>query len=222
MSFQLMAWAVEQRTGSPVRKAVLLHLANCANHQTGDCHPSVEHLADETELGPRTVRRALKELEAAGYIGRERERLADGTLGGYTYTFPHHRPERPPAARAAGGTSGQNQRPERPVNNQELEPGTSTNANAFGAQKLVGHFVDRARERNVLVLDKVKSTLGREVKKLLAEGATEEQIEAGIDRMIDRGIASPHLLANLVMEATMPKPKSRQQSLLDFIQQDDQ
>lgn len=88
MSYQLMAWAAEQTTGSITRKAVLLSLANAANHHTGRCFPSVERIARETEASERTVRRALDELESAGLITRERRRREDGTLGTYEYAFP--------------------------------------------------------------------------------------------------------------------------------------
>lgn len=85
MSFQLMAWASEQRTGSPTRKAVLLALANAANHHTGRCHPSIERICDETELGRTAVKTALKDLADAGIIDRERARRKDGSLGTYEY-----------------------------------------------------------------------------------------------------------------------------------------
>lgn len=85
-----MAWAAEQATGSPTRKAVLMALANAANHHTGSCHPSIERLAEETEFSPSAVKRALSELAAAGHITRKRRRRGDGSLGTYTYEFPHH------------------------------------------------------------------------------------------------------------------------------------
>ena len=88
MSYQLMTWASEQTTGSSTRKAVLLALANAANHHTGRCFPSVARLCTETEASEKTVRRALDELEAAGFISRERRRRDDGTLSTYEYEFP--------------------------------------------------------------------------------------------------------------------------------------
>ena len=88
MSVQLIAWAYGQHVGSATEKSVLLALANAANHHTGRCHPKITRLADETELGEKTVRRALTSLEAKGIISRERARQSDGTLGTYTYRFP--------------------------------------------------------------------------------------------------------------------------------------
>lgn len=82
-----MAWASQQKTGSPTKKAVLLALANRANHDTGDCHPSVDTIAEETELGTATVKRALKDLADDGFVVRTRRRRKDGSLGTYSYEF---------------------------------------------------------------------------------------------------------------------------------------
>ena len=96
MSFQLMAWASEQRTGSPSRKAVLMALANAANHHSGKCHPSVARIAEETELSEPTVKRALADLAGAELIARKRRRRQDGSLGTYEYTFPPRDHGEPP------------------------------------------------------------------------------------------------------------------------------
>lgn len=89
MSVQLLSWAYEQRLGSPTEKAVLLSLANASNHHTGRCDPSVLRIAHETELGESTVRKALCSLEEKGLISRDRKRRSDGTLGTYSFVFPH-------------------------------------------------------------------------------------------------------------------------------------
>jgi hypothetical protein len=96
MSFQLMAWASEQRTGSPSRKAVLMALANAANHHSGKCHPSVARIAEETELSEPTVKRALADLAGAQLIARKRRRRQDGSLSTYEYTFPTRDHSEPP------------------------------------------------------------------------------------------------------------------------------
>lgn len=88
MSFQLMSWAATQRTGSGTNKAVLMALANAANHHSGTCRPSIEYLAEETEFSEATVKRALKDLVDAGFITRTRRRRGDGSLGTYEYEFP--------------------------------------------------------------------------------------------------------------------------------------
>lgn len=102
---QRVAWAMRQTTGSATRKAVLISLADHEHGATGKCCPSVDRMAEQLEMGERTVRRALEELEAAGFISRERQRRQDGSWGGYTYSFTEddHRTNttQPPAGAAA-------------------------------------------------------------------------------------------------------------------------
>lgn len=122
MSVHLIAWAYDQEVGSPTEKAVLLALANRANHDTKECYPSVAAMAKETELGEATVRRALKALTDKDFIARERRRRADGSLGVYNYSFPHYRETaraRTPALRASARPPAQSERAE-PI--EDLEP----------------------------------------------------------------------------------------------------
>lgn len=67
MSFQAMAWAVEQKL--PTReKFVLLMLANRTNHDTGRCDPSHRRLAEDCGMSASTVKRAIQQLEEDGYL----------------------------------------------------------------------------------------------------------------------------------------------------------
>lgn len=68
MSFEVMAWAVEQETANSGQKLVLLLLANHTNGHTGQCNPSQGLLAKECCMGLSTLRRHLLDLEAAGLI----------------------------------------------------------------------------------------------------------------------------------------------------------
>lgn len=115
MSIVRVAWAMQQTTGSASRKAVLIALADHENGQTGKCCPTMETMAERLEMGERTVRRALVELEGAGFIIRSRSRRQDGSLGVYHYEFRSESTS--PPATAAGerpvtvtGTTGQSGR----------------------------------------------------------------------------------------------------------------
>ena len=68
MSFECMAWAIKQRAGGVAAKSVLMHLANCTNHQTGVCRPRIKTIAEECEISESTVKRALVQLSDAGLI----------------------------------------------------------------------------------------------------------------------------------------------------------
>lgn len=77
MSVTALAVVKARKTGSATRKAILLVLADYAD-EAWSCWPSQERIAWETELGERTVRRTLTELEADGLIRRVARRGAGG------------------------------------------------------------------------------------------------------------------------------------------------
>lgn len=102
MSLKATVWAWSQQPKTPTQKFVLVALADRHNGDTGRCDPHVERLAQDTGLGERAVRDALKVLTEDGFIGRERGRRADGSRTGYSYTFPHLQDPATPAAADAG------------------------------------------------------------------------------------------------------------------------
>ena len=70
MSYIASEWAFRQRVGSPMAKLVLARLAERADKDTGECHPSIDSIAAETELSRRTVIRQIAVLEAGGSYSR--------------------------------------------------------------------------------------------------------------------------------------------------------
>jgi DNA-binding transcriptional ArsR family regulator len=86
VTFKVMTWAVGQRTGSPARKAVLMNLADRADG-AWLCWPGQKLIAKDTELGERTVRRALDDLEKAGLIRRYHHRRKDGSWSSDRYVL---------------------------------------------------------------------------------------------------------------------------------------
>jgi len=70
MSFEAAAWAIKQRPESATEKLLLIALADCMNAETGRCFPSVDYLADAALCSKRTAQRAIKSLEAQGFITR--------------------------------------------------------------------------------------------------------------------------------------------------------
>lgn len=85
MAFEYIAWAVSQKVGKPVAKAVLIAMCNYADEE-GFCYPSIQKIQDITENGERAIRTAIEFLEQQGFIKRlERRRRKDGTLSVYEY-----------------------------------------------------------------------------------------------------------------------------------------
>lgn len=70
MSMTLMAQAMSIKVGNPIRKLVLIKLADNANDK-GECWPSYQHIADQCEIGRSTVKSHIKELENMGLVRRE-------------------------------------------------------------------------------------------------------------------------------------------------------
>jgi DNA-binding transcriptional regulator YhcF (GntR family) len=67
MSFQAMAWAVKQKTESPISKLILLMICNYADEE-GNCYPSQEHLADLCQCSRVSVNKHIQELRKKNYI----------------------------------------------------------------------------------------------------------------------------------------------------------
>ena len=67
MSFKLMAQALDIKTGSPTAKLILLKLCDNANDK-GECWPSQDTIAEQCELGKRTVVKTIQRLENLGLV----------------------------------------------------------------------------------------------------------------------------------------------------------
>ncbi|WP_447907834.1 helix-turn-helix domain-containing protein [Serratia fonticola] len=78
MSMELMVRAMKIRVGNPLRKLVLLKLADNASDQ-GECWPSVPYIAEQCEISERSVQNHIQQLVKDGLI-RIEKRLAENGL----------------------------------------------------------------------------------------------------------------------------------------------
>ncbi len=103
-----MAWAwTTDRVTNDKQRLILGCLANCQNHQTGVCNPSIRHIADKTRTHRRTVERTLEALEELGLIERERRYIA-GMKTSHQYRLlplEHELPADPERADGCGTVS---------------------------------------------------------------------------------------------------------------------
>jgi biotin operon repressor len=67
MSMLLMVKAMNTRVGNPLRKLVLIKLADNAN-DSGECWPSHQHIADMCEISKRSVINHISALEEMGLL----------------------------------------------------------------------------------------------------------------------------------------------------------
>ena len=70
MSMLLMVKAMNLKVGNPLRKLVLIKLADNAN-DNGECWPSYQHVADQCEISRSSVKFHVRALEMSGLIKRE-------------------------------------------------------------------------------------------------------------------------------------------------------
>ena len=105
MSIEMLNWAFHLQMDSPTDKLVLIALADHANHD-GASWPSIARLCLFTALSERTVRAALRRLEAAGILHTEQ---TNGRTNRYWLTpaadtpgesYPPPRQEMPPTPAA--------------------------------------------------------------------------------------------------------------------------
>jgi len=70
MSMTLMVAAMKLRVGNPLRKLVLIKLADNAS-DVGECWPSYQHVADQCEISKRSVMNHITALCDAGLLRKE-------------------------------------------------------------------------------------------------------------------------------------------------------
>jgi hypothetical protein len=68
MSINALKWAIDQKTGSPLKQLILITLADMTNVEKGYSWASHAYLANRCQCSRKTVTRNLKYLEADGYI----------------------------------------------------------------------------------------------------------------------------------------------------------
>ena len=70
MSMGLMVAAMKLRVGNPLRKLVLIKLADNASDM-GECWPSYQHIADQCEISKRSVMNHITALCESGLLRKE-------------------------------------------------------------------------------------------------------------------------------------------------------
>ncbi|HEO9032523.1 TPA: helix-turn-helix domain-containing protein [Serratia marcescens] len=78
MSMEMMVRAMKIKVGNPLRKLVLLKLADNASDQ-GECWPSVPYIAEQCEISERSVQNHIQQLVKDGLV-RIEKRLAENGL----------------------------------------------------------------------------------------------------------------------------------------------
>lgn len=119
MSMSLMVLAMKARVGNPLRKLVLIKLADNAS-DSGECWPAVSTIAEHCEISERSVQNHIKQLVIDGFVRVEKRRGENGVSKSNIYHLqlkweganpaPYKKPSKteganpaPYGANAAGG-----------------------------------------------------------------------------------------------------------------------
>ncbi|EHX5119564.1 helix-turn-helix domain-containing protein [Salmonella enterica] len=105
MSMNLMAKAMNIKVGNPLRKLVLIKLADNAN-DNGECWPSYQHIADQCEVSRSTVKSHIRALEDMGLLKREFRRKGELNQSNVFYLTLDNAQQIPPESGGAGADRG--------------------------------------------------------------------------------------------------------------------
>jgi hypothetical protein len=130
MSIRYMTLAFHARVGNPLTKLILVKLADHANDD-GTCWPSIRRIAHDAECDERTVRRHIRNLEAAGLLVVER-RTHDGVNlpSLYRLTFDGVGAERPQGWGQSAPRGGGRAPPLTVNNKPSIQPAAAVHAAA--------------------------------------------------------------------------------------------
>tara|TARA_R100000951_G_scaffold113678_1_gene116184 strand:- start:3620 stop:4321 length:702 start_codon:yes stop_codon:yes gene_type:complete len=100
----LMVLAMKAKVGNPLRKLVLIKLADNANDK-GECWPSYQHIADQCEVARSTVRKHIKDLEHSGLLRIENRKGPKGNTSNLYHLTLHPVPSEitPVPSNSTGG-----------------------------------------------------------------------------------------------------------------------
>ncbi|HAM9323382.1 TPA: helix-turn-helix domain-containing protein [Escherichia coli] len=105
MSMNLMAKAMNIKVGNPLRKLVLIKLADNAN-DNGECWPSYQHVADQCEVSRSTVKIHIRALEEMGLLKREFRRKGELNQSNVFYLTLDNAQQIQPESGGAGAARG--------------------------------------------------------------------------------------------------------------------
>ncbi|QLR23314.1 helix-turn-helix domain-containing protein [Citrobacter sp. RHBSTW-01013] len=106
MSMMLMVKAMQIKVGNPLRKLVLLKLADNASDQ-GECWPSYQYIADQCEISKRSVMSHIDDLCQSGLLKKVFRKGPKGNSTNiYILTLPSAGDSLPSAGDSLGGSAG--------------------------------------------------------------------------------------------------------------------
>ncbi|MGV9288173.1 hypothetical protein [Streptomyces sp. NPDC003719] len=216
--FTVISNALAQRRGSAVTIGVAVYILSLPDGAPVSIAALCEHFTE----GEILVSRALRELEAAGYLERRRERVAGGRIRTRTYfsdvpggPAPDGPPERPkrarPRARAATGEVVHPATPAPPAPQEPVSPADADPPAAADPRAVAVLAALRRVDPRLVLSEREAVRLAPDVARWLAAGVTAHEITDWLTaRLPDRLLSRPAgILAFRLRETPLPAPPPR-------------
>jgi len=201
MSMLLMVKAMQAKVGNPLRKLVLIKLADNAN-DLGECWPSYQHIADQCEISRRSVITHVNKLEEMGFLKKTYRKGTEKPNSSNVFTLDfdgaYYSPSESPAPHGESPALPHGESPA-PRTSHSIEPvkEPSLSSKHDIAEKVIQHLNDKTG-RNF----KVATTNTRLINARLKEGATPTDLIAVINRKCDEWLNDP-TMAQYLRPATL-------------------
>lgn len=177
---------------------------------------TVAQMRREMKDGEDSIRSALADLEAAGYLTKERQRDDAGKLGAYEWTLGvsagGDQTGLPSLGKASlGNPVTKKTTPEKTIKEDHQEPSFDAEASPT-AQTIIKGFIDwlaLPAQESVKLSKRVIGIYAKSIKSLLGEGFSEKLIKLALVEMHHRGMTGrPTLLEGFVVQVQQTKPVS--------------
>lgn len=182
MSMLLMVKAMQSKVGNPLRKLVLIKLADNANDQ-GECWPSYQHIADQCEMSKRSVMIHIEALIQSGFLRKELRIGGEKGNKSNLYTLripsagdslPSASSSLPPSAGAAPRISNSLESVKEPIN-------VDSNESTRAGNEFISNQFDRLWKYYPVKKSKVKS---KSAFNSLVKGKKESQVRFWVDLIL--------------------------------------
>ncbi|WP_204243971.1 helix-turn-helix domain-containing protein [Vibrio galatheae] len=179
----LMVQAMQVSVGNPLRKLVLIKLADNANDY-GECWPSYQHIADQCEIGKSTVRKHIKDLEKSGLLQIENRKGPKGNASNiYKLTLTPIAPNStgvaadstPPVAADSTGTSHSLEPVKEPKEKSTKKESLDFSPLGFTAEQ-VNEFKRLRKHAKADITQRVINTIGKQLDLTRQAGYSNDQI----------------------------------------------
>lgn len=206
MSMLLMVQAMQTEVGNPLRKLVLIKLADNANDK-GECWPSLQHIADQCEISRRSVINHINALIESGLLKKHTRK---GPRGNATNVYILNLRGAGDSLGGGAGDSPRTSHSSEPVNEpntlssklDDADEGKKTDSSTQACKRVIDYLNFKTGSAF-----RYASSHMRLIASRLKAGATEDELRQVVDRKCAEWLHKPDMRQYL-RPATLFSPKN--------------